>query len=177
MIKSILISIQPKWCAAIASGKKSIEVRKNKPTMKVPFKVFIYCTQGNKYGWFAKHNGVLGSYSSGFNGVSYCGKVVGEFICDRICVYPFLSLLSTYYETKNGEFDLDNKLNWIYGTYLYYDELVHYADGKDLYGWHISNLKIYDEPKELSRFGKFGFGHKVPLKMPPQSWCYVEELL
>lgn len=55
---------------------------------------------------------------------------------------------------------------------------------------HISDLKIYDKPKELSDFGKFeckdcgpereclwkcdcGF---ISLKRPPRSWCYVREL-
>ena len=39
-------------------------------------------------------------------------------------------------------------------------------------------LKIYDEPRELSEFTglretKFG-AEPVTIKRPPQSWCYVE---
>lgn len=44
-MKSVLISIQPKWCELIASGKKTIEVRKTKPKLETPFKVYIYCTK------------------------------------------------------------------------------------------------------------------------------------
>ena len=44
-MKSVLISIRPKWCALIASGKKTIEVRKTYPKLPTPFKCYIYCTQ------------------------------------------------------------------------------------------------------------------------------------
>nr|DAH93059.1 MAG TPA: activating signal cointegrator [Caudoviricetes sp.] len=46
---SILISINPKWCELIASGKKTIEVRKTRPKIEIPFKCYIYCTQSGKY--------------------------------------------------------------------------------------------------------------------------------
>lgn len=45
-MKSVLISIQPRWCELIASGKKTIEIRKTKPKLETPFKVYIYCTYG-----------------------------------------------------------------------------------------------------------------------------------
>lgn len=44
MDKSVLISIRPKWCEKIASGEKTIEVRKTRPKMNTPFKCYIYCT-------------------------------------------------------------------------------------------------------------------------------------
>lgn len=43
-MKSVLIAIQPKWCELIASGKKTIEVRKTAPKLQTPFKCYIYCT-------------------------------------------------------------------------------------------------------------------------------------
>ena len=45
-MKSVLISIKPKWCELIASGKKTVEVRKTRPKIETPFKVYIYETQG-----------------------------------------------------------------------------------------------------------------------------------
>lgn len=48
MSKAVLTSIQPKWCELIASGKKTVEVRKTKPKLKTPFKVYICCTK-NKW--------------------------------------------------------------------------------------------------------------------------------
>ena len=65
--------------------------------------------------------------------------------------------------------------------------------GKTLYGWHISDLKIYDNPKECSEFRKpcdrfldcctcrrlvhneyMSCDNKIT--RPPLSWCYVEDL-
>lgn len=46
MKKAVLISIRPKWCEKICSGEKSIEVRKTRPKLQTPFKVYIYCTSG-----------------------------------------------------------------------------------------------------------------------------------
>ena len=43
-MKAVLMSIQPKWCELIASGKKTIEIRRNIPKLDAPFKVYIYCT-------------------------------------------------------------------------------------------------------------------------------------
>lgn len=43
-MKSVLISIKPKWCELIANGKKTLEVRKTRPKLEVPFKCYIYCT-------------------------------------------------------------------------------------------------------------------------------------
>ena len=43
-MKSVLISTRPKWCEKIASGKKTIEVRKTAPK-EVPFKAYIYETK------------------------------------------------------------------------------------------------------------------------------------
>ena len=76
-----------------------------------------------------------------------------------------------------------------------YYQLHRYAYHDSLYGWHISDLVIYDKPKELSKFMKpcvndlycescamFGefcdqCGNKaLMLSRAPQSWCYVEEL-
>ena len=47
MKKAVIISIRPKWCQMIASGEKTIEVRKNRPKLDTPFKCYIYCTAVN----------------------------------------------------------------------------------------------------------------------------------
>lgn len=54
-MKAVLISIKPQWCDLIATLKKTIEVRKTKPKLDTPFKVYIYCTQ-DKYVEFVNHN-------------------------------------------------------------------------------------------------------------------------
>ena len=208
-MKAVLISIKPKWCELIASGKKTVEVRKTKPKIDVPFKCYIYCTHNNRKnalhtyinsGYGRKNFGVIGNWRSGkdvvdvnshlpayrYNAYLAEGKVIGEFVCDRI----------TEYECSSDGF---GELATTCGTCLTYDEILNYCNGNDLYGWHITDLVIYEQPKELSEFYyppyrdcdikcskcKYGFAvdtmlgteydcHRTVTR-PPQSWGYVEE--
>ena len=185
-MKSVLISIQPKWCELIASGKKTIEVRKTAPKIATPFKVYIYCTLQGSNEFFQSLKNRLGEYEalSKWNRENWGikkGKVIGEFICDNLKTFEFGP---QYYETLNGSCLTGNEV-WDYGK------------GKTLYGWHISNLVIYDKPRELGEFyvvvenedcGKCKYydtpcesepcnqcqGGRKYLTRPPQSWCYVE---
>ena len=77
-MKSILQSIKPQHCERIAKGKKTIEVRKTKPEIEMPFKDYIYCTKQ----YYRKGDGY-------FQG-KYCGKVMGEYICNYIEEYPYI---------------------------------------------------------------------------------------
>jgi predicted transcriptional regulator len=153
-MKSVMLSIRPKWCEKIVSGEKTIEVRKTKPKLETPFKCYIYCTQsGVALGAWGKH-----------------GKVIGEFTCDRI---DRLAPANEPY----GIYDIDD--DYVLQTCLENGALWDYGHGTPLYGWHISNLRIYDQPRELSEFAglrntRFGAA-PYDIKRPPQSWCYVEE--
>ncbi len=151
-MKAVLISIQPKWCELIANGKKKVEVRKTKPKLETPFKCYIYQTRKT---W------VYDIYS---RIADWQGKVIGEFVCDKFitaqpgkyCKIPFAAAQLDAYE------------------------LMDYADEKTVYGWHISDLEMYDKPKELREFTglrktKFGY-EPIKITRPPQSWCYVERL-
>lgn len=175
-MKSVLISIQPKWCELIAKGEKTVEIRKTKPKHETPFKVYIYCTN-NKQGTYdlLEIHGTDGKIRKAN------GKVIGEFVCDAIirnCEMANADIAEQQGCIKRGE-------------------LLKYAGDKEIYGWHISNLVIYDKPKELNRFQKpcirdcdcggcenayytrdYGFegcALEEGLTRPPQSWCYVEE--
>lgn len=180
-MKSVLISIRPQWCEKIASGKKTIEVRKSAPK-EVPFKAYIYCSYGDmKTNYYLKGR----------------GKVIGEFICDKVDKYEPYVILGAYYEV-NGAYVKEN-LRYNSGTCLSYEDMVNYSNGKTIYGWHISDLKIYDKQKELSefyrpcsysgicyscnRFRPNGTPNDKPndfcdgeIARPPQSWQYVDEL-
>lgn len=132
-MKSILISIKPKYCELIAAGKKTIEVRKTRPKIETPFKCYIYCTKK----FFKQGNGY-------FQG-KYCGKVIGEFVCDAI--FPF-SIKYSHPESRVA-------LKHFSFTGLTDKQIIDYfGNGKQGYGWHISDLVIYDEPKELHEFKK-----------------------
>lgn len=196
-MKSVLISIRPQWVEKIANGEKTIEVRKSAPK-EVPFKCYIYesrngghrckrCNEKDSCYSYAPKN--VGCYNGS-------GKVIGEFICDKVDEYNFHNGLT--------EFNSMGLPSRIYGSYLIfaddyksmclsYDEVKNYGKGKTLYGWHISDLKIYDKPKEFSEFRKpcdrfldcctcrrlvrneyMSCDNKIT--RPPLSWCYVEDL-
>lgn len=60
------------------------------------------------------------------------------------------------------------------------EEAEKHLKGGDGYGWHISDLRIYDRPRKLQeltglRNTRFGM-EPVEITRPPQSWTYVEEL-
>lgn len=134
-MKSVLISIKPKYCELIASDKKTIEVRKTKPKIKMPFKCYIYCTYGQE-----NENYMLGKR----------GKVIGEFMCDRITeitphcdIKDFVNQYIHGYPASLGENDC-----------LSFQEMKSYLGNKKGYDWHISDLKIYDKPKSIMQFYK-----------------------
>lgn len=191
-MKSILQSIKPQYCELIASGKKTVEVRKTRPKLDVPFKAYIYCTKdklltkshnnGNIYLSENKYKSALEKAGN----VTLSGKVIGEYVCDEITEY-------TYFEYASHLISEDE----LFSTGITFNELLKYGNKKPLYLWHISDLVIYDKPKELSEFVKYGFEQdyaewehysiagvngKEPdiddyrLISPPQSWCYVEEV-
>lgn len=163
-MKTVLISIQPKWCELIANGKKTVEIRKTRPKIDTPFKCYIYCTKGKNT------NENLWLENNGYNRLGN-GKVIGEFICDKIV---FLGNISTDpWEYLMGDIHERHKKIVTKQACLSEGELLAYG-GK--YAWHISNPVIYDEPKELSKFIVERYPCLARLKRPPQSWCYVEEV-
>lgn len=92
-MKAVLISIKPKWCELIASGRKTVEVRKTRPQLETPFKVYIYCTKDNT---FAEKT--LRGFDENGKAVyhrAHKGKVIGEFVCDRI--FPHKSIRERQY--------------------------------------------------------------------------------
>ena len=203
------MSIQPKWCELIASGKKTVEVRKTKPKAETPFKVYIYCTISGG----AKGDRLVPSEIA-------CGKVIGEFVCNSIqeyesefvdddCREAIASIdrdedgdITGFYEWTN-EMDIPYiKTDFFKKCCVGYKDLKKYIGlgFVTFYGWHISDLVIYDKPKELSEFYNLCYSgcdnckyqsldysyaggkdfictisNRKPMKRPPQSWCYVEE--
>jgi predicted transcriptional regulator len=170
MSQAVLISIRPKWCEKIISGEKTIEVRKMRPKMDMPFKCYIYR--------------------------SVQGGVIGEFICDDI--FERIVRVGARFEPPkycicDWNMDCTPLDTLLADACLTKDELEKYLDGGVGYGWHISGLKIYNTPRKLSEFkglckvesdccacpyynySKMDCDGRT-IKHPPQSWCYVEEL-
>ena len=154
IMREVLISIQPKWVEKIVSGTKTVEVRRTRPKCETHFKVYIYCTnwKDNTY-WKNYYKGKL-------------GKVIGEFVCDKIVEFPHDPCDPAFSETA----DL---------SCVGIDGLSEYLGHKDYgYGWHITDLVVYDEPRQLNEFSRLVSGNMWSrierLKRPPQSWCYIE---
>lgn len=158
MSKAVLISIKPEWCELIMRRKKTLEIRKSRPKLETPFKCYIYCTKAPK-GWLRVDKMIR-----------LDTKIIGEFVCDKVTAFGVF---------ENGsvqDFNFDKLKN----SCLSYGAISRYIGTNKIgYSWHISDLKIYDMPKELNYFvglrkTKFGYEH-VEITRPPQSWCYVEE--
>ena len=156
--KAVLISIKPEWCGWIFEEEKDTEIRKNTPDLQCPFKVYIYCT---KTGSKSKLREMYGDREAR----KMAGRVCAEFICDRF------TCIQTWEEDDSIHIGNIAFLR----TCLHDYELLNYL-GKNGsgWGWHISKLKVYDEPRELRIFNYYNRVERV-IK-PPQSWCYVEEL-
>ena len=180
-MKSIVISIKPEWVAKILNGEKTIEVRKTAPKCGLPIDVYIYCTKTIKpvsnYNW--------GEFA--FDDLPKLGKIVAKFTLKAVHKFDWQLVANPFFKVR--------------GSCLSYSQLRDYATDKkgkihDLYGWQISDLEIFDEPKELSEFYslkcnqkkepcnvKDVFGaetcHEVckmckPLTKAPESYCFVE---
>lgn len=170
MSKAVLISIRPRWCGLIANGEKTVEVRKSRPKLRTPFKCYIYCTSDKHLAFVQDATGanliacIDAETAIPVGGFVGNAKVIGEFICDRI--YELAPL-------NHAPSDVEQR------ACLTREEIVQYLNGIG-YGWHITDLKIYDAPRKLSEFTglrdtKFGAA-PYDIKRAPQSWCYVEAL-
>ena len=198
MSKAVMLSIRPKWCEKIARGKKTIEVRKTRPKLETPFKCYIYCTNIRPFlvwgevfrgDWFTEFTRISGYSRAEADKIwdVFNGHIAGEFTCDRIYELETRSPGGSYYvkgEDQPTTNDVARK------SCLTLKDMHEYLQAKVGYGWHISELKIYDTPKDLGEFERpyecdlctakwasecnacHGNGK---IKRPPQSWCYVEE--
>lgn len=210
---SILISEPPEQVANILNGKQSIIISKTAPKewkdyisekskeKPKPKTGYVYCTNPH-----AKK--VLSLFTADFQPYlntcrSICnGRVVASFTLMEVekinCeTYPSddsYQFRHEYFPEKSTEDEILRK-SCISG-------LEPYLDGCEGYAWHISDLQIFDKPKNIWEFEhvggylsvkdcpkkekgfcNMGFGvrgysgcDKARLKRPPKPWCYVEEL-
>jgi len=167
-VKAVLISIRPEWTRLILSGEKTIEVRKTRPKLETPFKVYVYQTLPKSGDWNDRD-----------------GHVIGEFVCDSITEYAY-----------GFSFNEDKAcISLKVCACLSGKEIYSYAGKGNVYGWHISALKVYDKPKNLFEFMRpcipdhdgvplclqckrlvENYGCGGTILRQPQSWMYVEEL-
>ena len=202
-MKSIMMSIRPKWVELIINGKKKKEARKKFPINYVGW-VYIYCTKNGKQLvdcpqwvenelchqlWYDKNIALLENSEALLN-----GKVVARFWCDKVEEINYHPYEQTYYtKTLDTVIYKGHEPTLLKVCCLSWDELDNYLKEKKGYAINISKLEIFDKPREISEF-KIDITNKVEwakdqtklickyrrlktLTRAPQSWCYVEELL
>ena len=194
MSKAVLLSIRPRWCQKIVNGEKTIEVRKTRPRMVPPFKVYIYCTLTRN-----PHEDFVADTDYPKPQLYGAGHVIGEFVCDRIDRLVRVGFDGSGEPAKYCICNSDMSVWPMDGiceeACLTQEELEKYLGGYEGYGLRISGLKIYDTPKGLDAFrracahdwycescamhwennGTCG-NESLLLRRPPQSWCYVQEV-
>ena len=183
-MKAVMISIRPEWCERIADGDKTDEIRKTAPKLTVPFRCYIYQTNALWSYPILRSLGKLDLFDKLNSGKR---KVIGEFVCDRI---EPISVDNAIRVSETSRVSLRNMWKYARPKTLF-----------DLKAWHISDLKLYDKPKDISEFHRQGTlnasdweyqlynGSGDParssyasylftqaIRKAPQSWCYVEEI-
>ena len=172
-MKAVLLSIRPNWCKLIWSGMKTVEIRKTRPKLETPFKVYIYCTGAGT--WWQRFP------KAGLQKMEK--RIVGTFVCDKIDRLTHIGATGSrepvklYIETSDLQYENADEL--LRAACLTKAQAEMYLNSGNGYGWNISNLKIYDRPRLLSNFTrlratKFGY-EPVDIERPPQSWFYVED--
>lgn len=200
MKKAILISIRPEWVARILNGEKTIEIRKTAPKCDLPIDAYIYCTKNKlhysvgalvfnnddcfkssvdgtyKYGDSVELMGYSPDYPYDKNNFLN-GKVVAKFTLRKTMKFA------------DGSKPLTDFSDILRRACLTKEEALEYRKGKPLFAWHISDLIIFDEPKELGDFFSlhetYHHDHESMvdyyerkearrLKRAPQSWKFVE---
>lgn len=198
-MKSVLIAIQPYWVFLIIAKimgweidkEKTVEVRKTFPKdVDWNKKSIIYCSKNKQ-----SFNRIPKKYQPLME--RFLGQVIGEFVCDRV------------HNIKLEEDFETGASSWDCGYYaeedcLSMEEFETYLKKGFGYGWHITDLVIYDEPKELWEFktkcneygsenpncteckyyisgmcyeydeSDCGCNGLKPITRPPQSWAYCE---
>lgn len=161
-MKAILLSLPPKQVANILNGKQTAIVRKTTPKCDLPIDVYVYCAKGDYIGHISN---------------KYVGKVVANFTIKKV----------ERFTQGLNEVEYENVPNFALKDYDYWglealtekaclddEELSKHAPDLSFYAWYISDLQIFDKPKELSDLRYWGCLDKV--KQAPRTFTYVEEL-
>ena len=193
-MKSVLLSIRPEWCNLIIRGQKTLEVRKTRPKLETPFRVYVYCTlAASKEFKLDDRNWDVSAKNRG-DWAKKRGRVIGEFTCNDIDrITPLTSSIPGNLEERILGSCLTPQQVEAYAGWKGWMRL---ADCHDAYCWHISNLKIYEKPVRIKDFWAIQpcthrgdcctcrrwdaeklicRGEAFGIERPPQSWYYVED--
>lgn len=190
--KRVLISIKPKWCGKIFSGFKNLEFRKAVPKIDLPFKCYVYCTAKEErlieiirdgddvYGteYHGKDIFIKGDKETPVAMFDRCKTVIGEMTVDRVEEITVRFDESDEYDRPvayyGSERFLDLPKGYIFSGGITLPEYMKYKGKGKVYGWRISDYKLYDKPKKIDTFRLYGTDN--PVKYPPQSYVFVNDL-
>ena len=185
----VLASLKPYYYYLIGEKIKTLEIRKS-DLKNLPQDVLFYMSKDEKS--FEK---IPKEFQKKYR--KHFGKIGMRVVCDEVEEFYEWELSP---QGKFADFERERLENFLTAACLSEKEIVRYWGNspyfKPLYGWHISKLKIYDKPKELSELWgrknclaadtvecwncfaacrEINGRHYQPLSRPPQSWCYIEE--
>jgi predicted transcriptional regulator len=214
-MKAILMSVQPQWVQKILSGEKTVELRKSKPAFALDYTdyaletegidVYCYCTKSKPDLWawrcLPSDNPIFetGDINNVFFGetIQFNGKVPCKFTLRKVTeighIVEGVALDDNYEYSLNGDSSLSIADYLKKAGLTVYESLRYKGNSKNLYGWHIDDLQVFDKPMELGDFNKCdgfsdcfnckhypqsnndGIGCKFrKLTRAPQSWQYIE---
>ena len=165
MGRAILMSIHPEWVEKIASGEKTVEVRKTAPLEKCPFRVYIYQTKPKSGDW---------------NDMD--GMVIGEFMCK--CIMEYNTRTSIMYSLSEHScvpiIDLKEYVgarDWIFGWKISDVRMFKEPVPLPMFSRPCTRSGPCNWCKHAEPDPQDGHLHcENRVQRPPQSWMYVEEV-
>lgn len=182
-MREVTRSVKPYWFFLICEGIKTVEVGKDKPKAEDWNKIVnLYCSKDKK-----SFERIPKEFQEKYR--KYLGKVGARFLCNNIRDF------SNRIINTHNRYELQTVHEILANSRLTHSELCEYLNEREdlepFYLWHISDLVIYDKPRELYDFLNYnkhlaciskncfsgdcwGCHNNAIMIRPPQSWCYVD---
>lgn len=120
-------------------------------------KLLLYCTKAKPYLIYDYYDNSCGKCITTDKIESYHlnGKIVAECECEKVekivATKWSVGCGCNYYQFKTKDLLIKSRLNWV--------ALTDYLQDQNGYALHLSNVKVFDEPKEL---------YEYDIKLTPQ---------
>lgn len=180
--RAVMINLSHSDCNHILLGEQIAFLKKTKPILATPFKVYVRCNMEDLPTHVTNDKletvSVYEEHPEIINGL-----VVVEFVCkDIVKVTDTIS----HYEVQGfGNRSLSEILEKdVYGIFSW-NRVNRMLSENGAYAWYVSELKVYDTPKKVNDFCKPDYKHKcfgnwvwkqgAYLTQPPKNWCYVKD--
>jgi hypothetical protein len=191
MKKVIVMSVRPEWLAKILNGEKTVEIRTRVPKDFVG-EIHLACTspfnikydkshKRNDYLYNDDYNSkhIIGDYWLGMTRTRLNGKVVAKID------YNYKNVKRISYDTiEDYAGDMEDVCikervyeRIVNNACLDYEHMSKYSKCKPLFAIPLTNLAIFNKPRELGKYYSQKDYYKASLTRCPQSYqfAYVEE--